>query len=134
MESKTRVILTATLGIALGLGWWLGSKDLGPSPEFRDSLPAAVLGISAVVLYVVAPILVNRWWVLLSLAGPLAMLAFFQIATDRLVQTLDGYAPPLNVESISGLFWLGLGMLLIVGVRKLWDLLRRRRAGSAIRL
>ena len=119
METKTRVILTIALGIALGVWFWLDRHE--PSPwALVHSTPLQAFFL-AIIFFV--PLVVGRWWVVSALAAPLAFLAFWQ-ATGHHVYA-DGVAPPLNAESIASLIWLALWLLLLVAVRVAWGKLRR---------
>lgn len=125
MSTRTRVSLTIGLGVALGLSVWLGKGGFSPTQgvvEALHSMPIRAVSIAIVVLVTMA---VGRWWVVAATAGPFIALLVLQL-TGHLAHELDGWALPLNVVSIFGLVYLGLGLLILVGVRKLFDLCRRK--------
>jgi hypothetical protein len=71
---------------------------------------------------------VGRWWVLASLIGGLLPLVYLQ-ETGYLGHGFDG-ADPIAPSSVSELVWLGLALLLGVGIRRLWDYLKPQVAAA----
>jgi hypothetical protein len=121
---KPRVFSAGVYAVVLGLWMFADQKSLSLFPGFQDE--PAQLGFLA--LTVVAGFAVGRWWVLASLIGGLLPLIYLQ-ETGYLGHGFDG-ADPIAPSSVSELVWLGLSLLLGVGIRRLWDYLRPRVAGA----
>jgi hypothetical protein len=117
MSTKARVILTVALGIVMGVSTWL-SADWSSPPwagfAFWSSL-------------VLVPLIVGRWWVLAALTGRLTALVALQL-TGHMFQGSDGYESALSYLSLAGMVIFGLFMLILVGIRKAFDLWRYREA------
>ena len=116
MSTKARIVLTVALGIVMGVSTWL-SGGIGD-----------VFFASAVLL----PLIVGRWWVLAALAGPLIALVALQL-TGHLIHGFDNTEVSALPLGIVGLVVNGFFLLTLVGIRKAFDLWRRRRAAGANR-
>jgi hypothetical protein len=128
MATKRGIALTLALGFGLGLFSWLGDAELSPSHgvyEVFGSTPARI-AIGGCLVFV--SLLVGRLWVVAALAGPVIALAILGAAGETVYE--DGTAAPLNVVAIFGLFYLGILMAMMVGIRKGVDFLRLRWAES----
>jgi hypothetical protein len=116
MNTKARVILTMVLGIAMGVTTWLSAEWSSPPGS----------GYVLWTLIILVPLIVGRWWVLAALAGQFIALVALQL-TGHMVHGLDGHEEALSSMSIVvGLVIFGLFMLILVGIRKAFDLWRDR--------
>ncbi len=74
---------------------------------------------------VLLPLIVGRWWVVAALAGPFIAL----VALDLTGHVYEGGSDPIDSSlllGVVGLVFLGLIMLILVGIRKAFDFLRKR--------
>jgi hypothetical protein len=111
----------------MGLGTWTPSEGLSPPSGLEEFFSAIPDGVS-LAIWILVPLVVGRWWVIAALAGPVVALAALQ-ATGHEVQQFEGWYPPLtNPFTIFGLLILALVMLALVGIRKVFDFWRGRRA------
>ncbi|HSS03780.1 MAG TPA: hypothetical protein VLK89_01160 [Solirubrobacterales bacterium] len=114
MTTKARIVLTAALGIVMGVSTWLGADGAHWASE--------VFFASAVLL----SLIVGRWWVVAALAGPFIAL----VALDSTGHVYEGGSDPIDsslLMGIVGLFFWEVVMLILVGIRKVFDFLRNRR-------
>jgi hypothetical protein len=111
MSTKARIVLTVAFGIVMGVSTWLGGVWTG------DVFFAAVL----------LPLIVGRWWVVAALAGPFIALVALELSGHVYEGGSDGPESYLFPWGIIGLFFWELVMLILVGVRKAFDFLRKRR-------
>ena len=77
------------------------------------------------VLLVLLPLVVGRWWVVAALIGPLIVVVGYELTGYVDESGSDGTGPAL----ILGVFALnvyGLFMLILVGIRKVFDFFRNR--------
>jgi len=81
---------------------------------------------------ILVPLIVGRWWVLAALAGPLIALVALQL-TGHLIHGFDNTEVSALPLGIVGLVVNGFFLLTLVGIRKAFDLWRRRRAAGANR-
>jgi hypothetical protein len=111
--------MTVAAGIALGLDTWVVEQPGWPSPGVHDALvvPLAVVAWTSLLL---VPLIVGRWWVLGSLAGPGLALLLMQM-TGVATRLDDGTGPAFNYRTIFFLIVVGLVMLVMVGVRHAFD-------------
>jgi hypothetical protein len=128
MTTKRRLGLTVAAGIALGLDTWVAEQPGWPTSGLNDALSAPLL-IVALVALVLVPLAVGRWWVVGALVGPGLSLAIMQL-TGVAVQLDDGAGPAFNYRTIFFLIVVGLVMLLLVGLRFLFDDVRLNRADA----
>jgi hypothetical protein len=126
MSTKRRFALTVAAGIVLGLDTWVAEQPGWPTPGVNDVL-AVPLVIVALVSLLLVPLIVGRWWVVGALVGPGLSLLIMQL-TGVAVRLDDGTGPAINYRTIFFLIVVGLVMLLLVGLRFLFDDVRRSRA------
>lgn len=123
MSTKARIVLTVVLGVVMGVSTWL-------SAEWPSPLGAGVtsgVGVTHWTLIILIPLIVGRWWVLAALAGRFAALVILEL-TGHMFQSSDGFESALSPLSIAGLVIFGLFMLILVGIRRAFDLWRHRGA------
>ena len=112
MSTKTGVVLTVVAGVAMGVLLGLGD----------------VWGIAFYVSVLLLPLIVGRWWVVAALAGPLVAGVALELTGHMPEGDSDG---GLEYEFGFAFFVLflvlsGNLMLILVGVRKVFDFLRQR--------
>jgi len=125
MNTGRRLALTVAAGFALGLDTAVAEQPGWPTPGLNDALAVPLLLVALAAL-VLVPLSVGRWWVVGALAGPGLALLVMQSA-GAVVQLDDGSGPALNYRTIFFLVVVGLVMLLLVGLRSLYDEARRSR-------
>ncbi len=128
MSNGRRFALTVAAGVALGLDTWVVEQSGWPTPGLNDVL-AVPLAIVALTSLVLVPLAVGRWWVVGALAGPGLSLLIMQL-TGVTVRLDDGTGLALNYRTIFFLIVVGGAMLLLVGLRSLFDDLRHSRADA----
>lgn len=128
MTTRSRLGLTVIAGIALGLATWVAEQPGWPTPGLNDALSTPLLAAAAVALLLI-PLAVGRWWVVGALAGPGLALAIMQL-TGVAVRLDDGTGPAFNYRTLFMLSEVGSVMLLLVGLRFLFDDIRRNRADA----
>lgn len=110
MSTKARIVLTVAAGIVMGVLLWLRA-------DWGYAFYASV---------VLLPLIVGRWWVVAALAGPFIA----SVALD-----LTGHVPErVSDEPEFGFIFVafflvfsGFLMLILVGIRKAFDFLLKRR-------
>jgi Zn-dependent protease len=110
MSTKARVVLTVAAGIVMGVSLWLGA---GWGYAFYASV-------------VLLPLIVGRWWVVAALAGPFIA----SVALDLTGHMSESGSDDPEFGFIFVVFFLvflGFLMLILVGIRKAFDFLRKRR-------
>jgi hypothetical protein len=128
MTTKRRLALTVAAGLVLGLDTWVAEQPGSPTPGVNDLLAVPLL-IVALVSLILVPLIVGRWWVVCAVAGPALSLLIMQL-TGAAVGLDDGTGPAINYRTIFLLIVVGLVMLLVVGLRFLFDDVRRSRADA----
>src|SRR6476659_5999343 len=117
MSTKARIVLTAALGLLMGVSTWM--TDWSSTANTVNAL--------AFVAAILVPLIVGRWWVVAALAGQLIALVALQL-TGQSIQGLDNTeVPALSLLGIIGLVASGIYLLILVGIRKAFDHLRNRR-------
>lgn len=101
----------------MGLSIWLGGDGAHWGSE--------VFFVLAILL----PLIVGRWWVVAALAGPfIALVALHSTGNSHEVGS-DPIDSSLLMGIVALFFW-ELVMLILVGIRKVFDFLRNRRAAA----
>ena len=103
----------------MGMTTWLGNESSSPGSGYV---------LWAVIILV--PLIVGRWWVVAALAGQVIALVALQL-TGHMFRGLDGHEGSLDALSIVGLVFSALFMLILVGIRKAFDLWRNRGATAS---
>jgi hypothetical protein len=127
VTTGSRIVLTVALGIVLGLVTWLGMDGYSPSQGVEEIVGSPPLQVAILAFFIFVPLAVGRWWVVASLVGRFAALAILEL-TGHMFHNTDGWEKPLGSLSILGIFLFGLVMLALVGLRKVFDVWRGRRA------
>jgi hypothetical protein len=111
MSTKARVVPTVAAGVVMGVLLWLSADWWGYA--FYASV-------------VLLPLIVGRWWVVAALAGPFIASAALDLTGHVPEGGSDG--PELGfIFVVVFLVFSGLSMLVLVGIRKAFDFLRKRR-------
>lgn len=113
---KLRIGIVIAYGLAAGAAMYANAHD-----HIGGGL---YLGLLALGVFV--GVLVGRAWALLALIGPLASLGYLQ-AIGYVETNHDGIDPLLSAVGFSRIFWLGLAVLIGMGIRALLRPLTRRR-------
>ena len=83
-------------------------------------------GFGYLAMLILVPLIVGRWWVLVALAGWLIASVALQL-TGHMSHGFDGHEEALSdLSIIVGLVIFGLFMVILVGIRKAFDLWRHR--------
>lgn len=114
MSTKTGVVLTVAAGVVMGV-------LLGLSEE--------LWGVAFYASVLLLPFIVGRWWVVAALAGPLVAGVALELTGHTPVGESEGGLEYDFGFTFFVLFLILSGnlMLILVGVRKVFDYLRRRR-------
>jgi apolipoprotein N-acyltransferase len=118
MSTKARVNLTAAAGIVTGVLLCL-SDD--------------AFGLAYFALVILLPLIVGRWWVVAALAGPLVAGVALEL-TGHMPEDDGNGGLEYDFGFIFFVLYLVLSgnlMLILVGVRKGFDFLRKRRLAKA---
>jgi hypothetical protein len=119
VSTKRRLALTVAAGVVLGLDTWVAEQSQWPTSGVNDALAAPLLIVALVALLVV-PLAVGRWWVVGALLGPGLALLVMQLTGDP-VSLDDGTGPAFNYRTIFLLVAVGAVMLILFGLRYLFD-------------
>jgi peptidoglycan/LPS O-acetylase OafA/YrhL len=117
MSTKARVNLTAAAGIVTGVLLCL-SED--------------AFGLAYYALVILVPLIVGRWWVVAALAGPLVAGVALEV-TGQMPEDDSNGGLEYDFGFIFFVLYLVLSgnlMLILVGVRKGFDFLRKRRLAA----
>jgi hypothetical protein len=112
--------MTGSAGVVFGLFAWLAREEVSPSHSVHELVTSAPVLIVLGLIFIVLPLIVARWWVILALVGPVISLLIMQ-AAGTTFEELDGRTTPLNRVTV---FWLGFLtflMLMLFGLRWLFD-------------
>jgi hypothetical protein len=116
MSTRTGVILTVVAGVATGALLGLGD----------------VWGIAFYASVLLLPLVVGRWWVVAALIGPLIAGVALEL-TGHMPESDSNGGLEYDFGFVFFVLFLSLAanlMLILVGVRKLFDFLQRRRRTS----
>ena len=111
MSTKTRIVLTVAGGVVMAVCTWL-SADWAETVFFAS--------------VVLLPLIVGRWWVVAALAGPFIAVVAIELTGHVYEGGSDGPESAL-FWGIFALDFYGLLMLILVGIRKVFDFFRNRR-------
>lgn len=117
MSTKARINLTAAAGIVTGVLLCL-SDD--------------AFGLAYYALVILLPLIVGRWWVVAALAGPLVAGVALEV-TGHMPEDDSNGGLEYDFGFIFFVLYLVLSgnlMLILVGVRKGFDFLRKRRLAA----
>ncbi len=112
MSTKAGVVLTVVAGVAMGVLLGLGD----------------VWGIVLYASVLLLPLVVGRWWVVAALVGPLIAGVALEL-TGHMPESDSNGGLEYDFGFIFFVLFLSLAgnlMLILVGVRKVFDFLRRR--------
>jgi hypothetical protein len=110
-------MLTAATGVLLGLATLVAEDQGFPTAGVNLAIDSP-FGVAAAVGFLAAPLVVGRWWVVLSMVGPAVALLILQAANVP-VRLDDGTGVAVNYRTTFQFIVLCAVMLIVVGVRLL---------------
>jgi hypothetical protein len=123
-----RILLT--LAYAVLLGAWAYFDETHALGTY-DALHSTPFGLAFLGLTILTGFVVRRLWFLLALIGPLLSLGYLQVS-GYISPWHDGVDPLLSPPGIALFFWLGLLLIVGIGLGRAWEhywpALRRRPA------
>ncbi len=125
---KWRLALTAVFGSLLGAWAYLDEWSYERSDSLHGALQDPLLVVPLMLLAILTGFLVARPWVLLSLAAPIASLAYLESTGKR---GPDGISPLTSPPGIAHILWFALLLAVGLGLARLWRQLvdwRRQRS------
>lgn len=119
---KARIIFTVACGLALAVVTYIEWKQ-GLSPyEGNGPSPPLAFGLGLLSAAILIGFIVNRWWAVLVWSGSLLVLVYLGAVGDFFPGE-DGITPT-SLPTIVGELWLVMFVLIGVGLRRLWIVLR----------
>jgi hypothetical protein len=103
--------LTVAAGLVLGLATLVAEDPGFPTAAVNAALDTPFV-VLAVLVFLAAPLVVRRWWVVLAMAGPGIALLLLQ-AADVQVTLDDGTGPAINYRTILQFGFLCAVMLIV---------------------
>lgn len=119
-----RIAATTAFGLLLGTWAYLDIRLYDQPDSLYETLHGAPIYPALILLAVLTGFAVGRGWVLLSLLGPVASLAYLQETGHR---GPDGVSALTSAPSIAFLIWFGLMLLIGVGIHHFWRERREQR-------
>jgi hypothetical protein len=116
---KLRIAIVIVYGLAAGVATYADAHEY-----IDDGLHIGLLAFGVLV-----GALVGRAWALLALIGPLASLGYLQ-AIGYVETNHDGVDPLLSAPGFSRIVWLGLAVLIGLGLHAVLRPLARRRTAA----
>jgi hypothetical protein len=108
---RWRIAITAAFGLLLGAWSYLVEWSYDRPGSLHETVDDPLIGLGMLALAILTGFLVARPWVLLSLAAPIASLAYLQ-STGK--HGPDGISPLTSPPGIAHIIWfalmLGLGL------------------------
>lgn len=98
VSTGRRITLTIAAGLLLGFATLVAEDQGFPSVGVNAAIDTATI-VAAAVAFFVAPLVVGRWWVVLSMAGPVLAFLVMQVA-DVQVSLDDGRGAAINYRTI----------------------------------
>jgi hypothetical protein len=121
---KWRVAITIAFGLLLGAWSYLAEWSYERPGSLHETLTDPLIAIAMLVLAILTGLLVARPWVLLSLAAPIASLAYLQ-STGK--HGPDGISPLTSPPGIAHIIWFALMLGLGLGLAAIWRQFKDRR-------
>jgi hypothetical protein len=118
MSTGRRIALTVGVGVFLGLAT-LVVEDQGLPTAGVNAAIDLPFGILAAVVFVLAPFVIARWWVVAAMAGPAAALVIMQAAGVQ-VSLDDGTGVAINYRTIFQFVVLCGVMAILFGLRSMY--------------
>lgn len=110
--------MTVAAGALFGLATFVAEDQGFPTAGANAAIDSPFVIVAAIV-FLTAPLVVGRWWVVLSMAGPALALLVMQAANVQ-VSLDDGTGPAINYRTILQFIFLFAVMLVVFGVRSLF--------------
>jgi hypothetical protein len=112
VSTGRRITLTVAAGVFLGLATLVVEDPGFPTAGVNTAIDSLLAIVAAIVL-LGAPLVVARWWVVLSMVGPALALLLMQAANVQ-VTLDDGTGPAINYRTIFQFAVLCAVMLVVV--------------------
>jgi hypothetical protein len=114
---RWRIALTTAFGLLLGAWSYLVEWSYGRPGSLHETVDDPLIVVAMLALAIITGFLIARPWVLLSLAAPLASLAYLQ-STGK--HGPDGISPLTSPPGIAHIIWFALMLGLGLGLAALW--------------
>jgi hypothetical protein len=121
---KWRIAITAAFGLLLGAWLYLDEWSYDRPGSLHETLNDPLVAAAMLALAILTGFLVARPWVLLSLAAPIASLAYLQ-STGK--HGPDGISPLTSPPGIAHIVWFALMLGLGLGFAGIWRQFKNRR-------
>jgi hypothetical protein len=115
MSNGRRILLTVATGVLLGLATLVAEDQGFPTAAVNAAIDSP-FAVVAAIGFLIAPLAVGRWWVVLSMAGPAVALLILEAANVP-VRLDDGTGAAINYRTIFQFIVLCAAMLIVFGVR-----------------
>jgi hypothetical protein len=106
--------LTVAAGVLLGLATLVAEDQRFPTAGVNAAIDLP-FGILAAIVLLAAPLVIRRWWVVLSMAGPALALSLMRAANVQ-VTLDDSTGPAINYRTIFQFGFLCGAMLIVFTV------------------
>jgi hypothetical protein len=124
---RWRIATTTAFGLLLGAWSYLAEWSYERPGSLHEMVDGSYIAVAVMLLAILTGFLVARPWVLLSLAAPIASLAYLQ-STGR--RGPDGVSPLTSPPGIFHIIWFALLLGLGLWLASLW---RQFRAQQSLR-
>jgi hypothetical protein len=122
---RWRIATTTAFGLLLGAWSYLAEWSYERSGSLHEMVDGSYIAVAVMLLAILTGFLVARPWVLLSLAAPIASLAYLQ-STGR--RGPDGISPLTSPPGIFHIIWFTLLLGLGLWLASLWRQFRARQS------
>jgi hypothetical protein len=120
---RWRIAITTAFGLLLGAWSYLVEWSYERPGSLHETVDDPLVVVAMLVLAILTGFLVARPWVLLSLAAPIASLAYLQ-STGK--HGPDGISPLTSPPGIAHIVWFALMLGLGLGLAAIWRQLKDR--------
>jgi len=127
---KWRLAMTIAFGLLLGTWAYLDEWSYERSDSLHGALQDPLVVVPLMLLAILIGFLVARPWVLLSLAAPIASLAYLESTGKK---GPDGISPLTSPPGVAHILWFALLLAVGLGLAALWSQLKDRRDQRSIR-
>jgi len=127
---RWRLATTAAFGLLLGTWAYLAEWSYERPGSLHGTLQDPLVVLPLMLLAILTGFLVARPWVLLSLAGPIASLAYLQSTGKR---GPDGISPLTSPPGIAHILWFALLLAAGLALAALWRQFRDWRGRRSLR-
>jgi hypothetical protein len=117
VSTGRRIALTAATGVLLGLATLVAEDQEFPTAAVNVAIDSPFAVVAAIGFFT-TPLVVGRWWVVLSMAGPALALLIMEGANVPVILD-DGTGAAINYRTNFQFIALCAVMLVVFGVRSL---------------